>query len=1178
MQRFHLASSTRLFMSLVLTLAALSTLAQAPPSGPKPAAHPVKQSIPARSASLQTFRNVGKAYFEQGKYVEAIEQFQKVVASGKASAFDHLNLGMALMQANKLDASLGEMTTARQMAPHLVAADYNLGILYKRELRNPDAEASLKLVIAADPQDPAAWFNLGTAYFAEKKFEDSLDAYQHVIAMGFGRGQNFYVAALFRTFTVLVRMKRQPEAQKVLKQWEGLHDKVPNISLQDPALESGKYGAIMTPSLPPLEIARRADLDNVTFAEISEKLKLDLPAATAAAFDPHQPVKAADYSPAFARQNLLPLFGPSIAVGDYDHDGHPDLYVVNPSGKNFLFHNNGDGTFTDVTEKAGVAGPGASLAATFADFDNSGKMSLFVAGLDGVRVYRYGDNGAFEDITEKAGLKSVPGEVDTRAVLFDADNDGFLDLVVTVYTNLNKPPTKDAFIFPNDFSGDAVHFYRNNGDGSFTEKTSSAGLASARGRMRGAVFADFNNRGYSDLFLFRDDGPPLLYENLGENKFVLHREMGAVLAKSVVIDANVADFNHDGYFDLAVWSPDGYHVLLNQRDWKFSPAAAPALAAPAGFFGFRGAVADLNGDSFPDLVAADAHGKLHFLVNQEGRFREGSLTLPSPDPAPLAALAPAWLQSPGKLDLLAMTEGGQLRAFEKEGPAPHWVEVKMTGYKSNSGGIGSVVEFKSGNYYNKVIVTSSPVRVFTGDLAKLDVIRVTWPNAVVQNWIDVATDKQVEVRESERLASSCPFLYVWNGSKFIYVTDVLGVGPLGELAPDGTRVKPNPQELVRLPKLVANSQGNYVFQLTDEMREADFFDQVKLVAVDHLADQEIYANEIYSANPAPPSLYAVRDKQFPVSAVDDEGRDVLPLLLKQDGLYPTGFQRNRILGMADLHSLTLDLGKVPANAPVSLWLNGWVFWTDSNAARALESNHQLQMVPPYLQVRDASGKWVTVVADMGLPSGTHRTMRVDLTGKFLSADRHVRIVTNLCVYWDQIFFTTEEAPAPTPMALSLVDADLHYRGFSALETDPRHVKPDSFDYQQVMSTAPWNPLRGNYTRYGSVEKLLARPDDQLVVMATGDEITVEFSPSALPAVRPGWTRDFFLDLCGYAKDGEPNTAFAWTVAPLPYQGMSNYPPGSQDHAPSTADYLEYIRKYQTRRGYSLIPPLAPAVH
>ena len=129
-----------------------------------------------------------------------------------------------------------------------------------------------------------------------------------------------------------------------------------------------------------------------------------------------------------------------------------------------------------------------------------------------------------------------------------------------------------------------------------------------------------------------------------------------------------------------------------------------------------------------------------------------------------------------------------------------------------------------------------------------------------------------------------------------------------------------------------------------------------------------------------------------------------------------------------------------------------------------------------------------------------------------------------------------------------------------------------------MTTAPWNPLRGHYTRYGSVEKLLARPDDQLVVMATGDEMTVEFSPRELPAVKPGWKRDFFLDLRGYAKDGEPNTAFAWTVEPLPYRGMSNYPPSSDDKVPSTPEYQQYLRQYQTRPGYALIPPLAPAIH
>ena len=100
------------------------------------------------------------------------------------------------MQANKLDEALGELTTAKQMDPKLVAADYNLGILYKRELRYPDAEAALKRVIAADPDDPAAWFNLGTVYFAEKRLEDALAAHQHVVNMGFGKGQNFYVASL----------------------------------------------------------------------------------------------------------------------------------------------------------------------------------------------------------------------------------------------------------------------------------------------------------------------------------------------------------------------------------------------------------------------------------------------------------------------------------------------------------------------------------------------------------------------------------------------------------------------------------------------------------------------------------------------------------------------------------------------------------------------------------------------------------------------------------------------------------------------------------------------------------------------------------------------------------------------------------------------------------------------
>ena len=280
------------------------------------------------------------------------------------------------------------------------------------------------------------------------------------------------------------------------------------------------------------------------------------------------------------------------------------------------------------------------------------------------------------------------------------------------------------------------------------------------------------------------------------------------------------------------------------------------------------------------------------------------------------------------------------------------------------------------------------------------------------------------------------------------------------------------------------------------------------------------------------------------------------------------------------------------------------------------TNSKLQMVMPYLQVRDAQGKWVTVIPDMGLPSGTNRTMRVDLTGKFLSSDHRVRIVTNLCVYWDQVFVSTDDAPVapvsqfvaavsdrrdserssvqqpnpetavPAPSGvnsdrrynLPLVSAELHYRGFSTPVSDPGHVKPDYFEYSKLLADAPWNPMRGNYTRYGQVDDLLNASDDRMVVMSTGDEITVKFDGRYLPPINPGWKRDFFLYTAGYARDGEPNSAFSTIVGPLPFNGMSKYPYPPTEHFPDDIEHLRYLGEYETRPGHMLIPPMAPAVH
>jgi tetratricopeptide (TPR) repeat protein len=1140
---------------------------------------PAAQAKAASAATLQTWRNVGKAYYEQGKYSQAADEFQKVVKSGHAVATDYLDLGLAYTQANKLDEALSALTTAKQMAPKLTAIDYNLGILNKRELHYGPAEEAFRKVLAADPDDPASWFNLGTVYFAERKLEPALEAHEHLNKMGFERGQNFYVASLFRTFTILVRLGRRSEAQKMLKLHQEYSDKLPSISLQSPALEKGKYGAILVPGVAPVRVAGGAASRPVAFRDISAGLGISMPDAGRTGSAASAEIKAADYSADFAQTALLPLLGPSIVAGDYDGDFHPDLYVVNPGGRNRLFHNSGTGTFQDVTAKTGAQGPEHSVSAAFADYDNSGNLSLFVAGLGGVHLYKNDGKGTFTDVTEKAGFKSRPGEVDTRALLFDGDNDGLLDLVVTSYTNLNNPPQGETFRFPDSFSPAGIHYYRNNGNGTFTDITASTGLGGIRGRLRNVLFADFTGNTYPDLVFFRDDGPPVFFENLGGDKFAdRSRQAGPDFSKATALHGAVADFNHDGRFDLALWTTDGVEVLRNRGDARFTPFPnLPVVKPPSPLLAFRGLATDANGNSFEDLLVADAAGKLHLLANRQGRFREETLRLPAGASTNLASLGATWIGKPGILDLIGTTRSGKLAAWARTGSPEHWLEIRMEGSKSNKAGVGSEIELKQGNFYNKVLISSGPAYVYTGNLAKMDVVRATWPTQIIENELAVATNAAMRFRESERLASSCPMLYAWNGKQFVFVTDILGVGPLGELAPDGTRVKPYSREFVRLPETLRQRNGSYEFQMTDELREVDYFDRLRLLAVDHPAGEKIYANEIYSSTPLEPRLYAVAGEHLPVSAVDGHGSNVLPLISKADHRYPHSFPRLRVPGMAKLHSLTLDLGTLPAASRVSLWLKGWVFWTDSNGSRALMHNPGAPMVSPYVQVRNKQGKWITVIPDMGLPSGTHRTMRVDLTGKFLSADHHVRIVTNLCIYWDRIFFTTNDRLVKPDREIQPQFADLHYRGFSTPDTDPTHVRPDRYEYASLMKRAPWNPMRGSYTRYGNVEKLVSAADNQLVVMSTGDEMTVRFNAAGFPPLRKGWVRSFFLDATGYAKDGEPNTAYSATVAPLPFHSMSNYPPGPQDHAPQSPAYQEYLRKYQTRPSYQLIPSLAPPV-
>jgi hypothetical protein len=211
---------------------------------------------------------------------------------------------------------------------------------------------------------------------------------------------------------------------------------------------------------------------------------------------------------------------------------------------------------------------------------------------------------------------------------------------------------------------------------------------------------------------------------------------------------------------------------------------------------------------------------------------------------------------------------------------------------------------------------------------------------------------------------------------------------------------------------------------------------------------------------------------------------------------------------------------------------------------------------------------------MGIPAGKPKTIAVDLSGKWLSASREVRMVTNLCVYWDEIFLSENaNEPAVRLTHVNAASADLHFRGFSKPRIDPQRKQPEGFDYQTWMPVSMWNPTPGLYTRYGDVRPLLEAVDDRLVIMGSGDELRLLFPARNLPPLKPGCKRDYLLLVDGWAKDGDYNTAFSQSVEPLPFHAMTSYPYPASQHFPDDAAHREYEQRYNTRPALRLIRPL-----
>jgi tetratricopeptide (TPR) repeat protein len=677
---------------------------------------------------------------------------------------------------------------------------------------------------------------------------------------------------------------------------------------------------------------------------------------------------------------------------------------------------------------------------------------------------------------------------------------------------------------------------------------------------------DFDNDGLMDLCVLTEAGP-VLYRNTG-GKFVRYP---AKLPAGRFDAAVWMDFDHDYDLDLILLGPQPA-LLRNQgaAGWADRTEDFPFVKGEVTSARKLRVVPDSK--AFDLAVFYRDRAPVLYRDQLGGRYTVEAF---NGHPAENQKQVDADFDASGRLDRARIDADGSIHFLRNQSEQSHWIRVQLKGVRSLKLAQDALVEMKAGTLYRRQFYNGVPLTFDAGDHASVDVIRITWPNGLIQNEVQQATNQTHVYPEAQRLSGSCPMIWAWNGREFQFITDVLGVAPLGARDGDGSYFPVDHEEYVQIPGAALQPIHNeYEVRVTEELSEVSYLDQIQLYAVDHPAGTEIFTNEKFKGPPYPEfRLFSVKRRIYPKTARDDHGTDVLPELIAKDQRYPDHFRRSET-GVADLHWLDLDFGSAALPGKAILLLNGWVDWPDGSTFRKASQESEAGLVMPYLQVQDAAGAWKTVNRDMGMPAGKPKTIVVPV--EFLSASRKVRIVTNLCVYWDEIFLSEGASDAQVKPALIPFDsADLHFRGFSETRIHPERKQPDTFFYDHVSAASFWNPTPGLYTRFGRVDNLLRDVDDQLVIMGSGDEVRLQFPVAALQAPPAGITRDFLLKVDGWAKDRDPNTAFSSTVQPLPFHGMSQYPYPASEHFPRDAVHDSYQRTYNTRQPSELIGPLQP---
>jgi hypothetical protein len=503
----------------------------------------------------------------------------------------------------------------------------------------------------------------------------------------------------------------------------------------------------------------------------------------------------------FGKKYLPETLGPGCAFIDYDNDGYPDIIMVNgedwpghpKSGKTTpkLYHNNGNGTFTDVTAKAGLAISFYGMGVTVGDYDNDGYDDIFITALGQNHLYHNNHNGTFTDVTKQAGLWG-PNEFSTSAAFFDYDRDGKLDLVVGNYVQWSVEGdltctldgTHKSYCTPESYKGSSVRLWHNLGNGRFEDVTAKSKLYDPTSKTLGISVVDYNGDGWLDLLMANDTQPNKLYVNNGNGTFtekgvqagIAYSEDGVARA-GMGIDA--ADYDRSGRPSVVIsnFSNQMMSLYHNEGQGLFVDEAPRSEIGRDSLLtlGFSCFFLDYDNDGWPDIFVANGHieddiekiqkrikyrQSPHLFRNLDGHgFQEMNAQMGAAFDTPRVArgAAVADINNDGYLDLLLMTNNGPAVLFRSEGGANQSVRVKLIGTRSNRDGIGAVVRITAGNEkqwqmlhsggylsQNELVLTFG-----LGNAARVNSMEVTWPSGQVDRLLNVDAGQTITVQEGK---------------------------------------------------------------------------------------------------------------------------------------------------------------------------------------------------------------------------------------------------------------------------------------------------------------------------------------------------------------------------------------------------------------------------------------------